>query len=350
VAPGGLLILAFVEGVIVAILALWVSVPLDSLAAPTTLCVEEIVAVSAVFLVFVAVMQPARDALERSESPITRLMRLRVKVPGPVRVAALGLFAFGSFFFAFWAAADVLGGYSGYSYSFSWYPIFPLIYNNTIGLVPYVSSRDKGTQASIFICLAVLGLVVFRLNRGMGAALKDAITLFVAPCVVVFELALWILAPEDMTWHVTDFLWMGGIADGGIRENDFVRVPFANYAPGPGGHFLGTYASGPYVFSNWFVLFVALILVASRIPWMSVPSTRLWRRNRAGQQQGDASAPPAKTTAEVGDGGPAGRTISALSAFEPTTLRFLWPEQAGRVGRGRPLQPEAVGSFTDLPG
>ena len=41
-------------------------------------------------------------------------------------------------------------------------------------------------------------------------------------------------------------------------------------------------------------------------------------------------------------GGPVGRNSSAHGAFEPTTLRFLWPEQAGRVDQSRPLQPEAL--------
>lgn len=301
---GALLTLAFLEGAVVAALALWALVPLDSLAVPTALCEAEIGGALAVFLVLVLFWQPLTDALRRNNSRVSSLMRRRLDLPRPVRGAALALFAFGSFFFAFWAAADVLGGYSGYTYSFSWYPLFPLIYNHTIGLIPYLSSRDKGTQATFFVGLAVIGLVTFRLNRGLGAALKDAVSLFVAPCLVVFELALWSQAPEDMTWHVTDFLWLGGIDDGGIRQNDFVRLPFVNYAPGP-GNFLGTYASGPYVFSNWIVLFVALLLVASRIPWISAPSKALWRRREGGKGEAGAGA--------VEDGGPAGRTISAFA-------------------------------------
>ena len=144
---------------------------------------------------------------------------------------------------------------------------------------------------------------------------------------VVFELALWSQAPEDMTWHVTDFLWLGGMDDGGIRQNDLQLLPFHNYPAVPGGHFVGTYVSGPYVLSNWFVLAVALFLVASRVPWSSLRSSVLLRGKSTQLQEGDGSiivarsAMPAKM-----DGGPAGRTISALGAFEPTTLRFLWPE------------------------
>jgi len=148
-----------------------------------------------------------------------------------------------------------------------------------------------------------------------------------------------------MTWHVTDYLWVGGIDDGGIRQRDFIRLPFVNYPPVPGGHFVGAYASGPFLFSNWFVLSVALLLVASRASWGSLLSGAPWRRRRA-SVQGDGSAPVGRSARRAEDGGPAGRTISALGAFEPTTLRFLWPEQAGRVGQGRPLQPEAYGSLS----
>jgi hypothetical protein len=97
------------------------------------------------------------------------------------------------------------------------------------------------------------------LDRGIGGALKGALTLFVAPCLVVFELALWNFASNDMTWHVTDFLWMGGVADGGYRSLD---------------------TGGAYLFSNWLVLCVALYLVALRIPSMSLLSSKIWRSDQ----------------------------------------------------------------------
>jgi hypothetical protein len=322
----GRLAVAFVAVAVIGILALLVTVPLDPLATPTLLCGAEIAVVSAIFIVYVAVKRHAKSTPDSNVASLSKPVLLKVEVPRPARILALALFVFGLFFFAFWAAADVLGGYSGYNYSFNWYPIFPLIYNNTIGLIPYISSRDQGTQASFYMGLATLGLVLSRLDRGIGTALKDTITLFVAPCVVVFELALWSQAPEDMTWHVTDFLWTGGIEDGGIRQNDFQLLPFHNYPAVPGGHFVGTYISGPYVVSNWFVLAVALFLVASRVPWSSLRSSVLLRGKSARLQEGDARIPVARSTMPAKDGGPAGRTISALGAFEPTTLRFLWPE------------------------
>ncbi len=256
----GFLIVAFVVGAIYAILTLMQSVQLDYLATPTPICVEEIEAVTAIFLVSVIVMQPAEDALSRSKSSLSRLMRLKVKVPVAVRIVALALFVGGTFAFAFWSIADVLGGYNGYGYSFATHPILQLIHNSTIGLVPYIGREDKGTQASFYFSLAIIGLVTFTLNRGIGAALKDTITLYAAPCLVAFELALWNYAPEDMTWHVTDYLWMGGTNDGGYRALD---------------------TGGAFLVSNWLVLAVALLLVASRLPWMSLPSRDVWRRYRA---------------------------------------------------------------------
>jgi hypothetical protein len=254
---GGVLVIAFVAASFLGIFFLARVVPLDSLATPTPICMKEIAVVVAIFLILVSAMQPIRDVLDRSRSPISRFLRHGVELPRPIRVVAVVLLVGGFFAFAFWATADVLGGYNGYGYSFAVHPILRQIYDNTIGLVPYISSRDKGTQASFYLSLAVIGFLALRLNRGVGAALKDAITLFAAPCLVIFELGVWIYAPEDMTWHVTDYLWMGGTADGGYRAFD---------------------TGGAYLVSNWLVLCVELLLVASRIPGLSLPSRKIWGR------------------------------------------------------------------------
>ena len=206
-----------------------------------------------------AVMKPARDALGRNRSRLANLLREKIRLPVSVRAFALVILVFGCFGFAFWSIADVLGGYNGYGYSFSQYPILHTIHNSTLGLVPYIGARDKGTQASFYFGLAGIGLVVLRLNKGLAVSVKDAVTLFVAPCVVAFELALWYYAPEDMTWHVTDYLWMGGTNDGGYRALDY---------------------GGSFIFSNWLVLAVAILLVASRLPMLSSLSKRAWRRGR----------------------------------------------------------------------
>lgn len=261
------LVVAFLAATIAVAIAFAETQPPDVLAMPTPVSVEEMEVVAAVFLVFFLVMQPAREALERDTSAVSGLLRTRLDLPKGLKVAAVVVFVWGSFAFAFWSIADVLGGYMGYGYSFSTYPILAAIYNNSIGLVPFLSARDKGTQASFYLALALLALVALRMDRGLGTALKDTMTLFAAPIVVVFELGVWYFAPEDMTWHVTDYLWIGGVNDGGWRIYDF-------------GSSYGNVVLGDYLVSNFLVLFVALVLVASRIPSLSLPSKVLWRRVR----------------------------------------------------------------------
>jgi hypothetical protein len=77
------------------ILVLARSQPLDSLAMPTPVCKEEIEAVTAIFLAFVAAMQQAEGALARSGSPILSALRFRVELSTPVRVVALAAFFVG---------------------------------------------------------------------------------------------------------------------------------------------------------------------------------------------------------------------------------------------------------------
>ena len=278
VGAGGprLAVLFFVAGALATALLLSTSVPLDSLATPTRLSLAEMAAGAGTFLGLVVVMEPLRETLGRSRSRLCAAMRWRLDLGAPAKVAAAILAGAGTFAFGFWALADVLGGYQGYNYAFARYPLLARVYDGTVGLVPYVGSLDKGTQASLFLALAGAGVVALRLRAGLGAALKDAATLFVAPLLVVFELGLWYQAPEDMTWHVTDFLSIGGLADGGYRSRDFIRVPFVNYPPVAGGHFVGSYVGGAYIFSNWIVLFVCVLLVASRLPGLSLFSARLW--------------------------------------------------------------------------
>jgi len=255
--PSSILLVIFIWGAIFSMLTVSQSQQPDPVAAPTQVCIVEMVEVAGIFLAWVIFKQPAEEAIGKDNSSISRFLRLKVKPPIAVRGAAIVMFIAGSFGFAFWATADVLGRYKGYGYSFNTHPILRTIYDRAMGLVPYVTSLDKGTQASIYFAIGVLGLSILLLNRGIGAALKNTLTLYVAPCLIVFEIALWNYAPEDMTWHVTDFLWMGGTADGGFRALD---------------------KGGAFLFSNWLVLCVALVLVASRVPWLSLPSMMIWRR------------------------------------------------------------------------
>ena len=107
---------------------------------------------------------------------------------------------------------------------------------------------------------------MLRVNRGIGSALKDSITLFAASSLIIFELVLWCFAPMDMSWHVTDFMSAGGVVDNGWRVAD-------------GG--------GDYLVSNWLVLFVSLFIVASRIPGLALPSKILWYPMKTKPQIGD---------------------------------------------------------------
>jgi len=254
-AKTGAFALVFLAGSIITSLFLIVKVPLDTLATPTQVTQAEFMAVTLFFMVSVAMAEPAKAFFDTRMAPVARVLQMRVNVPAPLRVVALLAVIWGAFAFFFWAIACCLGGYNGYGYAFSNYPALAFIFNHSIGLVPNISHRDKGTQASFWLGVGALGLIALRANRGLGTALKDTITLFVAPAIILYELGLWYSAPEDMTWHVTDYLTFGGVADGGWRSYD-------------DGAYLPYTPSLPYVVSNWFVLFVSLCLVAYRIPWI----------------------------------------------------------------------------------
>jgi hypothetical protein len=95
------LVVGFVLGSVLAILALTQLQPLDALATPTPVIIEEFGAVTAVFLASVSVMQPAEEVLERISSPIVGALRVSVKAPGPIRALALAALVGGTFGFAF---------------------------------------------------------------------------------------------------------------------------------------------------------------------------------------------------------------------------------------------------------
>lgn len=256
---GGLSVAGFVLVSFALVLQLNSSQPPEGLAVPTALCVAEVKALALAFLGAALVVDPARQALRSIGWGLHRPAEKPARLPLPAKVAALAAFAFGTFVFAFWSVADVLGGYNGYGYSFSQYPVLGDIYAALISKIPYVSHWDKGSQASFFFSVACLGMVALRSDRGFWVAVKDTVTLFAAPSLVLFELGVWHFAPNDMTWHVTDYLWIGGTDDKGYRANDMVNN---------------------YLFSNWLVLFVSILLVASRLPLLSKPSKILWNRDQ----------------------------------------------------------------------
>jgi hypothetical protein len=167
-------------------------------------------------------------------------------LPMMARVAALLFTLAVGFVFAFFATIDVLGGYNGPYSSLEAYPTLRTVYK-LLGL-SYSKSWNLGVTAFFFFGLAMLGLVALLANRGLGAAIRDSVTLFAAPALIIFELGLWYFAPEDMTWHATSFLWMGGVNDYGYRALSLAAS--VKYYP----------------INNWLVLFVALLFLASRVP------------------------------------------------------------------------------------
>jgi len=235
---------AFLVASLVAILALTAVVPLDSLAAPNTFIGGELGLAAIAFLVIMAVSGRVRRSSWRAS--LFGFLDRRIRLPMVARVAALLLALVCGFVFAFFATIDVLGGYNGPYSSLEASPALRTVYN-LLGL-SYSKSWNVGATAFFFFGLAMLGLVALLANRGLGAAIRDTVTLFAAPALIIFELGLWYFAPEDMTWHATSFLWMGGVNDHGYRA--------LSLAAGV------TY----YPMNNWLVLFVALLFLASRVP------------------------------------------------------------------------------------
>ena len=249
---------AFALGILAAsaacsILLLRISPP-TGIAAPTRVFWEELELVVAVFLALVILSHPIADVFTNRSPSLSRFLDREVRLPLAARLACFIGLVLAFFLYSFWSLADLLGGYNGYQYSISTHPFLRLIYN-TIGLRAFESWR-VGDQAFLFFLIAASCFFALRINRGLGVALKDSITLFAAPVLIVFELGLWYFAPGDMTWHVTTFLWIGGANDLGVRS---------------------TLDAGTYLVSNWFVLLVSFLLLATRIPVIGMPSRMIWR-------------------------------------------------------------------------
>jgi hypothetical protein len=253
--------------------------PPTGLAAPSAVFRAELGLVILLSLLLVSVAQPVRDTVAIRASSLVGFLGRRVSLSVPARLACSLVLLVGLFVFSFWAVADLLGGYNGYGYSFSTHPFLPVIYSDT-GLWLF-RSWDAGDQSTLFLAVATAGFFALRVNGGIGAALKDSITLFAAPAVAAFELALWYFAPADMSWHVTDFLWIGGANDLGFRAAD-----------GAGG--------GTFLLSNWLVLVVSLVLIASRLPLTGLPSRILWHREARGRRTGGYVQRWAETDASGG--------------------------------------------------
>jgi hypothetical protein len=268
----------FLVAAILAVLYLAESVPLDILATPTPVCVEEIEILVVIFFVWNVVKNPVESRLSEGDSRLTRLFRRKAALSLPVRAVLLAVFIVGTFVFAFWSLSDILGSYFGYNYAFTHYPVLGAVYRGAISQIPFISRQDKGTQASFFFGVACVALAALWLERGVWRSIRDVATLFAAPLLTVLELGIWAQAPEDMTWHVTDYLWIGGTADGGYRALDM---------------------GGAYLISNWLLLAAVLLLVASRVPWLSIPRNAL--PDRLGKPAPAEGSRGPETVATLGD-------------------------------------------------
>ena len=166
---GGSLAVAFVVGSLLGIFVLAQSQPLDSLATPTPICIKEIEVVVATFLAYHGGDAARKETLWTGAGrPSSACCDFRVEPPTPIRVVARRR---SSSVFSrsrsgqqrtSWAATTVSVTASIV------HPILSLIYNNTVGLVPYISSLDKGTQASFYLCLATSGVIILMLTEGSG--------------------------------------------------------------------------------------------------------------------------------------------------------------------------------------
>jgi hypothetical protein len=173
----------------------------------------------------------------------------------------------GFLLFAFWATVDLLGGYGGPRQTFSTYPSVLAIYNG-IGLNHLIFWDQQGVIGFLSFSVSVLGFIALRARRSIGTAVKEGITLFVSPVLVVFELALWYCAPLDMYWHVTTFasLSVGRY----LTAEEFAAMMNSGY--------VFVWAGNVYLLSNWFVLLAAFILFVLGISTRRRPSLKPFHR------------------------------------------------------------------------
>jgi hypothetical protein len=142
---------------------------------------------------------------------------------------------------------DLLSGYQSFpAYAFSNYPFTLSIYKG-FGLNSLPIPDKSRAIGVIAFGTAVLCFAVLRLQRGIGGAVGDAMLLFAAPILVVFELALWHFAPIEMYWHATALVpWSLGRY---LTPQQFVNVVDSPL------HFV--WGGNLYLLSNWLVLAAA---------------------------------------------------------------------------------------------
>ncbi len=250
---GATFALLFCAGSLLEMNAIVTLSPLDTLATPNFFIVVEIwLAGIAVFgaPAFLRRLTPATPAKRKFE-----ILRRPIRLPLAARALLLCFTLICASVFALFATMNVAGSYSGPMSSLATYPALGTLYN-ALGL-SFLSFWTVGTNAFVFFCLALLGLTVLLSGRGVWPAFSDALAYFAAPALIAFELGLLSFAPEDMTWHATKFLWIGGIDDHGYRSLSL--------------------AAGVtwYPINNWLVLFASLFILAARVPALWRPDSQL---------------------------------------------------------------------------
>lgn len=219
--------------------------------APTPLFYVEATLTVALFGTLIFFRKPFTSAL--SSHTIYKFLTRPLRVPRKIRLFFLIPFCIGFLGFWFWGAQDAWGGYNGIK--LTGHPWMNLIYDYT---PMHLTSLSTDQQSMAYFVGSVVALLVFRSNKGIYGSVKDVFSLYIAPTLIAFELSIWYYLEREMAWHVVSELWIGGTNDGGYLSR----------------------SSGQYIFSNWYVLFLCIILVASRLPELSKVSEVVWRNVR----------------------------------------------------------------------
>ncbi|MGP8126090.1 MAG: hypothetical protein ACLQEQ_09575 [Nitrososphaerales archaeon] len=214
--------------------------------------IDEVLVLLAVVVLLVPLVN------QRSDS----FLRRQVKLARPVRVLAMTALVVGFLLFAFWVVIDLLGGYNG--------PGSVAIYKD-IGLNHLALWDRQGVIGFLSFFVSVFGFMALRAERGIGTALRDGVSLFAAPILAVFELALWSDVPLDMYWHVTTFasLSLGSY----LTPDQFSSMMNTGY--------VFTWTGNVYLLSNWLVLVASFLLFLIAVLYRLNPKrTRVIRRRR----------------------------------------------------------------------
>ena len=113
-----------------------------------------------------------------------------------------------------------------------------------------------GTRGLAVMFAGICGFILFRLDRGLWSASRDALLRFAAPLVLILEVGLLVLAPLSMFDHAIAYL---KLQEGGVQ-----------------------------ILSNWFVLIVSAILTLLGLalyPSFHIP----YQRNSSKQPQTDST-------------------------------------------------------------